>query len=372
MARLGRRSRRFRWRSTWTKLLLSAAGAGIALLLVEIALRLAVPAGPFAASLDRLGFEPTWLCDVPYRHAPCPECDPARSEEHLVGPTPDPSREDEALRIVVVGDSMSVGYGLDHEQTWPAQVADRLRSEFSPRPVHLYNLAVGGYELGEAAASFRHWGRSYRPHLVIYAFFVNDLSHLKLLGHYGEEDVLVSFLPFQGGVGIASLLPRSVRLSLFRSVYLYQWLTPRAHGLLLHVGDRQALLAGDMDEKGAADEFQGLAREIRSANAIPLVALLPPATWTRCIKAIDDETCDTHEAKLARAGDMARREGMLLADFRDEMGAHPHFDYTNHAIAPEDDDHYGPQAHVELASFLTDELHEQGILAELGALVEER
>lgn len=354
------------------KALLAVGSTGVALLVVEIALRLVHPGGPFEEALAEMGFEPTWFSDVPYRHAPCPHCDPVRSDQHLVGPDQAPSRADEAIRVVVVGDSMSVGYGLDYDDTWPGLLAHELETVLSPRPVQLFNLATGGYELGEVAASYQRWGRAYQPHLVVHALFVNDFARLKLLAPYGEQNVLVSFLPFQGGVGPAALLPGKVRVALFRHVYLYQWLTPRIHGLLLHGGSEDALLAGHMTDDEAKDLLRTLARDIRGEPAIPFVALLPPSTWTDCVDPGGDESCEDRSETLDRARSILRAEGVPHADFRVQMRSSPELDYTIHDIQPQDMDHYGRSGHAELAEFLAAQLLEQGIVEELGGRNPER
>ncbi len=335
----------------------------VALLLVEIVLRLTLPAGPFFTALAGLGFEATYLPGAPYRHAPCPNCDPIFGEDNLVGPAT--AYDPDALSIVVLGDSMSVGYGLGHEVGWPHLLGRMLEQELAPRAVQIHNLAVGGYELGEAAASYRIWGRAYRPDLVIHAMFVNDLTRLQLLSHYHQENVLVSFLPFQGGIGPTGWLPESVRIGLFRHSYLYQLMTPRAHGLYLALGSRGDLLAATLGEAEASAAIDALAQDIREDGATPFAALLPPSTWPRCLGNADTPECEGFDWTIDQQAAYAAAAGVPFVDFRERMREAPGLDYTNQALFPHDNDHYGEVGHRELASTLRDALFARGIVDEL-------
>jgi lysophospholipase L1-like esterase len=300
---------------------------------------------------------------APYRHAPCPGCDPIFGQDNLVGPAT--AHDPDAVSVVVLGDSMSVGYGLSHELGWPHLLGRMLEAEIAPRPVQIHNLAVGGYELGEAAASYRLWGRAYRPDLVIHAMFVNDLTQLRLLSHYHQENVLVSFLPFQGGIGPTGWLPESLRIGLFRRSYLYQLMTPRAHGLYLALGSRGDLLAATLTEAEASATIDDLTRDIREDGATPFAALLPPSTWPRCLGAAEEPDCEGFEWTLDRQATYASAAGVPYVDFRERMRGAPGLDYTNQALFPHDMDHYGETGHRELAAHLRDALLAHGIVDEL-------
>lgn len=86
-------------------------------------------------------------------------------------PPPDP----EALRILVLGDSITFGFALREEHAWPSLVAERLAAELAPRRVQVRNLAVPGYSSWQGRILCeRHARGPFHPHIVVFAFGFND------------------------------------------------------------------------------------------------------------------------------------------------------------------------------------------------------
>ena len=84
---------------------------------------------------------------------------------------------DAALRILILGDSVSFGLGLDDDEEWPALAKAELEESLG-HPVQLRNLAVPGYstEQGRVLAE-QHLlddTTAFRPHLVVCGFGFND------------------------------------------------------------------------------------------------------------------------------------------------------------------------------------------------------
>lgn len=80
-------------------------------------------------------------------------------------------------RIAVIGDSITFGWGVPQEQTYPQQLEaalNRLRPLGPEQSFEVLNFGVGNYNIADAAAMLEHKVLSYRPDLVIYGAFIND------------------------------------------------------------------------------------------------------------------------------------------------------------------------------------------------------
>lgn len=80
------------------------------------------------------------------------------------------------FRVVVLGDSVSFGYGVEEAEAYP-QVLEESLSELLPDfPIEIINLGVGGYNAYNEARLLEGIGRSYEPDLVLVQFCINDLN----------------------------------------------------------------------------------------------------------------------------------------------------------------------------------------------------
>ncbi len=94
-----------------------------------------------------------------------------RTDAHgLRGAAPDP---DAGLRILALGDSVSFGQGVREEQALPAQL-ERLLSERAE--VQVLNAGVPSWNLAHQVAWLRDRGLALEPGLVLWMFYVNDVS----------------------------------------------------------------------------------------------------------------------------------------------------------------------------------------------------
>ena len=93
---------------------------------------------------------------------------------------PGPPPPDEALRIVVLGDSVAFGFGVDDDQTLAARLEARLTELRGPleRPVACRTVAIPSWNHRAAAAFLLdHWDEL-RPELVLYLPIANDVYDL--------------------------------------------------------------------------------------------------------------------------------------------------------------------------------------------------
>ncbi len=83
------------------------------------------------------------------------------------------------FRILVLGDSVAFGYGVDAGDTYPKRLERHLRSLARKRggpSFEVLNMAVGGYNPYNEAALLSDVGPSYEPDLVLAQFCINDLN----------------------------------------------------------------------------------------------------------------------------------------------------------------------------------------------------
>jgi lysophospholipase L1-like esterase len=175
-----------RLKSAAATLALFAASVVLALGLVEACLRLFPELMPEEAQLWlhwRDMSEPVTLPDpyLGYAFPPNHVDRIARSsgdfaftfttDEHgFRNPSPWPERAD----IVVLGDSMAFGYGVDDDQTWTALLADRLPGS------RIINLGFPGAGPQQYLRSYERFGQALQPALVLLCLFPgNDLDNAR-------------------------------------------------------------------------------------------------------------------------------------------------------------------------------------------------
>ena len=74
-----------------------------------------------------------------------------------------------ATRILLLGDSLSAGYGIDRNQAWPTLLQARLGAEYS-----VVNASVSGETTAGGRARLPQLLARHRPHLVVVALGAND------------------------------------------------------------------------------------------------------------------------------------------------------------------------------------------------------
>jgi lysophospholipase L1-like esterase len=163
-------------------LALLAFGAAAALALAEAALRLWIPA-PRATDLrDLHEYRPdrSWL----YGLRPGAEGRIAATGDVLYrinadgfrGPRYERPRPDGRWRIVVLGDSVAFGYGVEESQAFPQVLEARLSERLPGAGFEVVNLGVGGYNAWNELELLRDVGIGYQPDLVLVQFCINDLN----------------------------------------------------------------------------------------------------------------------------------------------------------------------------------------------------
>jgi hypothetical protein len=158
------------------------------------------------------------------------------------------------FRILGVGDSFTLGYEVDLEDTFLYQLEQKLH-EKGARNVEVINLGIGGFGTEEELLTLEYEGFKYSPDLVLLQYFQNDLN-----------DNLNSNLFFLKGDTLQrearTYLPAVKARAALSSIPGYRWLTENSQ-LLNVVRNRISwLMKGAMNKK----RNEMLAARVRSGN----------------------------------------------------------------------------------------------------------
>lgn len=80
-------------------------------------------------------------------------------------------------RIIALGDSITMGWGVAQDKTYPAQLEQLLNTRSPQGPARRYevlNLGVGNYNTVQEVMRLRNVGLQFEPDLITLGYFVND------------------------------------------------------------------------------------------------------------------------------------------------------------------------------------------------------
>lgn len=90
---------------------------------------------------------------------------------------PDPlthAKAADEYRIVVLGDSVAWGWGVEMDKVWPQILESSAQDILPGKQVRVYNLAVNGYSTPQEVRVLAKYGLQYQPDLVILNYVLND------------------------------------------------------------------------------------------------------------------------------------------------------------------------------------------------------
>lgn len=80
------------------------------------------------------------------------------------------------FRILILGDSVTLGWGVDEVDTFPRRLEALLRADPpGQRPIDVINLGAGGYNTTMERAAFEKFGIAYQPDMVMLVYTNNDI-----------------------------------------------------------------------------------------------------------------------------------------------------------------------------------------------------
>jgi lysophospholipase L1-like esterase len=79
-----------------------------------------------------------------------------------------------ALRILCVGDSVTFGFNVDQDDSYPERLQAMLRERFPRRAIDVVNAGTPGWSFVQGLLFLEHEGLALQPNVVIMAFGAND------------------------------------------------------------------------------------------------------------------------------------------------------------------------------------------------------
>ncbi len=182
----------------------------------------------------------------------------------------DDSRQPNTLRVAVLGDSFTFGWGVPAEQAWPARLEAALDAELTPHGIdaEVLNFGVPGYNTWLQLIQWRRQASLYRPDIVLLGYYSNDA----VIDRRVPNVYRACELPApKGAAFFATLQERSAIIRVAHDLF---WIALQGSPLAPWEG-KDVLVAdhhGFRCSMGWADQ---LAREVRATGAAFSVVQLP-------------------------------------------------------------------------------------------------
>jgi len=284
------------------------------------------------------------------------------------------------FRILVLGDSFTVGANVRQEEAYPKVLENRLRTIYGPR-IQVVNAGVGGWDPFQYAQYFEHYGYQFEPDLILIGFFVgndtfSDLTSAEQLGTailgqpLSKEAAARPFIKFQVFLyqhsNLARLLlnrgraPASTVIRKQCDDFTEWYLAVQGARMSNHLRDSAA-------QRDKAKEAVSQIRRIkaRAGDHVPvIVALLPD----------ENQINQTLQKRILQAGDMSKYDFKMPQSMLNEMFSEigiPTIDMLPAFLADRrclymNDTHWTPEGHELAASVILEQL--TPVLKPLGAL----
>ncbi len=123
-------------------------------------------------------------------------------------------------RVLCLGDSVTFGYFLTLEQSYPFRL-EKLISSQAPAgtSTRVINTGVGGYSPWQELIILRHEGLRYQPDVVILGFVLNDVTEKFVLPRFGGSNIGFQMEHARHPGPIGKLLHQAVRLLRRSSIF---------------------------------------------------------------------------------------------------------------------------------------------------------
>ena len=163
----------------YINLLLALIGVGVALLVLELGLRITRD-----SSEEKVPLHVT-CGDCPYLYELNPDHPDVRDRN--MRPEPSAERLRSTFNVMVLGDSVAYGVGLPIEEAFPQRIEDLLAAQYGH--VSVLNSAVSGYTPYNQIQQYVSRDRDVPVDLVIVAFAMNDIVDPELHWNYTEDAI---------------------------------------------------------------------------------------------------------------------------------------------------------------------------------------
>jgi lysophospholipase L1-like esterase len=83
-------------------------------------------------------------------------------------------RQPKTVRILALGDSTTFGWGVEQDQTYPAQLEQLLQAKHPDMSIEVIDGGVPGYTSFQGLYHFRKYAAAYEPDIVLFGYIVQD------------------------------------------------------------------------------------------------------------------------------------------------------------------------------------------------------
>ena len=163
----------------YVNFLLALLGVGLALLILEIGLRLTRDSPEPGVALH------VTCGDCPYLYELNPDHPDVRDRNMLLDRSPERLRS--TTNVMVLGDSVAYGVGVQFEDAFPQRLEYLLTTQYDD--VAVLNAAVSGYTPYNQLQQYVNRNRDIPADIVVVAFSMNDIVDPELHWNYTEDAI---------------------------------------------------------------------------------------------------------------------------------------------------------------------------------------
>jgi lysophospholipase L1-like esterase len=171
---------------------------------------------------------------------------------------PFPPKSDHRFRIMIVGDSLTYGYGVREEESYPMQIEAALKKNFN---VEVLNLGVNGKQSEGILEVVRKYTPTLQPDLIIYGVCLNDF----LPAHVPD---------YQNNMAYRFPFPEAFKEALSERTHLGRLISDAYNSVLMRLGLRNDFF------KDVLKDFRNyqtrFSRDVKDMNHFVLNRGLPP------------------------------------------------------------------------------------------------
>jgi lysophospholipase L1-like esterase len=167
-----------KWRKVLARICVALIAIGIAFGLCEVAARMIFPRPPMGTRQPQVAY----LRDPELRYVLAPNqkgwIDDGLitvNSQGIRGPEVASPKPQGRFRIVIIGDSLTLGWGVDDDQTFSARLDRLLRDRHPDGDLDVLNLGVSGYSTRQEVELLTRSVSRLEPNLVLVGFYSNDV-----------------------------------------------------------------------------------------------------------------------------------------------------------------------------------------------------
>lgn len=129
-------------------------------------------------------------------------------------------KPDDTFRILALGDSITEGFGLPIDKTFPARLEEELNIlPMRTKEFHVINAGLTSYNCEQELAYLKYYGLKFNPDLVLVAYYFNDpLPPFKLSGVDPVSNRPYWWFPIKQFLKINSVFAADIMQTIYRFI----------------------------------------------------------------------------------------------------------------------------------------------------------